>query len=50
MSTKTKEKNIDKEENSSSNLINIIEKYYLPKDVTISKTSETKNTDTNIYH
>ena len=48
MSAKTKEKNIDKEENSSSNLINIIEKYYLPKDVTISKTSETKVTDTNL--
>jgi hypothetical protein len=48
MSTKTKEKNIDKGENSSSNLINIIEKYYLPKDVSISKTSEKKNTDTNL--
>ena len=39
-----------KEKSPSLNLVSIIEKYYLPKDISLStsKTSKTQNLDTNL--
>ena len=48
MSIKLDEKNIDKDKNETTNLVNIIEKYYLPKDITINQTSKSNSLDTNL--
>ena len=48
MSIKNKEKAINKEKKETSNLVNIIEKYYLPKDTLITTTSKTINMDANL--
>lgn len=48
MSIKLDEKNIDKDKNETTNLVNIIEKYYLPEDITINQTSKSNSLDTDL--
>lgn len=48
MSNKIAEKIIIKDKNESSNIIKIIEKYYLPEDIELAKSSQTKNLDPNL--
>ena len=48
MSIIIEQKNIDKEKNETSNLVKIIEKYYLPEDPTMSQTAKVNNLDINL--
>ena len=48
MSINIKEKIINKEKNEASNLVNIIEKYYLPKDMASTQISKGNTLDTNL--
>ena len=48
MSIKDNNKNINTEKNGSSNLINIIEKYFLPNDTTNTQAIKANNMDTNL--
>ena len=48
MSIKIEQKNVDKTKNETTNLVNIIEKYYLPKDPSISQTTKVNSIDTNL--
>ena len=48
MSIKNKEKIINQEKNEALNLVNIIEKYYIPKDMSNTQIDKGNSIDTNL--